>query len=414
VKLAKVQIGVVGLGLVSSAHIKGYMSHPAAEVLAVCDLDETQARKVARQFGIPKLYTSYAEMLTDPAINTIDIMTPTYLHRPMAIAAARAGKNIHCEKPLGLTLKEGEDICDEADNHDVALAVDETYLFMATIVKARELIEAGEIGKPQQIRQRFGPWLDRPGVLDAVHGDGTNIEKWREDSRLAGGNGFPWQFDHNVHFFAMAQYLMNGSPVKTVYSVKADNSWLRGKVAAQAGGDAVDPENLYEVNTGYDFPLMTWTHEDPACLGVWMRAERLNGKYDFMTGLSATVIGDKGLIDFLGEGGGGLRWNGKPVHLVLHRRGKEPETFRFDDDGEDDIWESKVSYYSSAHAHRMHEFVDSLTSGRPSRYTGRDGLRDLRVAIASICSAREGLPVEVAEVTDERFYGDAVGKEKKR
>jgi predicted dehydrogenase len=162
-------------------------------------------------------------MLTDPAINTIDIVTPTYLHRPMAVAAARAGKNIHCEKPLGLTLEEGEDICDEADNHGVALTVDETYVFMATIVKARELIEAGEIGKGQQIRQRFGAWLDRPGVLDAVHGDNTNIEKWREGSSKAGGNGFPWQFDHNIHFFAMAQYLMNGSPVKRVCSVKADN-----------------------------------------------------------------------------------------------------------------------------------------------------------------------------------------------
>ncbi len=407
-KLDKVKIGVVGLGLVSSAHIKGYMSHPGAEVVAVCDLDEPQAQKVAKQFGIPKYYTSYTEMLTDPAINTIDIMTPTYLHRPMAVAAAKAGKNIHCEKPLALTLEEGGDICDQADNHGVALAVDETYVFMATIVKARELIEAGEIGKPQQIRQRFGTWLDRPGVIAAVHGDTTNIEKWREDSSKAGGNGFPWQFDHNIHFFAMARYLMNGSPVKKVYSVKADNSWLGDRVAPQTGDDGEGSEKLYEVNTEYDFPLMTWTHEDPACLGVWMRAERLNGKYDFMTGLSATVIGEKGLIEFLGEGGGGLRWDGKLVHLVLHRRGKEPETFRFDDEGEDDIWESEVSYYSSAHVHRMHEFVDSLIGGRPSRYTGRDALRDLRVAIASICSAREGLPIEVAEVTDERFYTDSV------
>ena len=61
-----------------------------------------RARRVSQQFGIAKYYTSYTEMLTDPAINTIDIMTPTYLHRPMAVAAARAGKNIHCEKPLGL------------------------------------------------------------------------------------------------------------------------------------------------------------------------------------------------------------------------------------------------------------------------------------------------------------------------
>ena len=293
-KLDKVTIGAVGLGLVSSAHIKGYMSHPDAEVLAVCDSDETRARRVSQQFGIAKYYTSYTEMLTDPAINTIDIMTPTYLHRPMAVAAARAGKNIHCEKPLGLTLAEGEDICDEADNHGVALAVDETYVFMPTIVKACELIEAGEIGKPHQVRQRFGAWVERPGVIDAAHAGSTNIERWREDSSKAGGNGFPWQFDHNIHFFAMAQFLLNGSPVKRVYSV----------------------------NTGHDLPLITWAHEDPACLGVWVRADRPDREYDFMAGLSATVIGEKGLIEFLGEGGGGLRWEGKPVHLVLHRRGK--------------------------------------------------------------------------------------------
>jgi predicted dehydrogenase len=92
VKLDKVKIGVVGLGLVSSAHIKGYMSDPAAEVLAVCDLDETQAQRVAKQFGIPKYYTSYAEMLTDPAINTIDIMTPTYLHVSVQRVSARSAR----------------------------------------------------------------------------------------------------------------------------------------------------------------------------------------------------------------------------------------------------------------------------------------------------------------------------------
>jgi predicted dehydrogenase len=168
------------------------------------------------------------------------------------------------------------------------------------------------------------------------------------------------------------------------------------------GGEA--PHSLYEVNTE-EVPIMTWTYEDPACQGVWMRAEHLNGKYNFMTGFSATVIGEKGLIEVLGEGGGGLRWDGKPVHLVLHRDGKEPNAFRFDDEGGDDIWQSEVSDYSSAHAHRMHEFVDSLTNGHLSRYSGRDGLRDLRVAIGSICSAREGAPVEVGEVTDSRYFG---------
>ncbi len=67
------------------------------------------------------------------------------------------------------------------------------------------------------------------------------------------------------------------------------------------------------------------------------------------------------------------------------------------------ILKSRIT--ADAHVRRMHEFVDSLTAGRLSRYTGRDGLRDLRVAIGSICSAREGNPIEVREVTDSLFFG---------
>ena len=103
-KLAKVKNGIVGLGMVCDSHIKAYLSDPNAEVVAVCDLDGARAKAVAAEFGIRKTYTSYDEMLKDDEINTIDITTPTVLHAPMSIAAARAGKNILCEKPFCLTL----------------------------------------------------------------------------------------------------------------------------------------------------------------------------------------------------------------------------------------------------------------------------------------------------------------------
>ncbi len=109
----------------------------------------------------------------------------------MAVAAAKAGKHIHCEKPLALTLAEGEDICREADKHGVALAVDETYIFMATIVMAHELIEAGEIGKPQQIRQRFGAWVDRPGVIHAIHGKVAVLSSGAGTREKRGATVFP-------------------------------------------------------------------------------------------------------------------------------------------------------------------------------------------------------------------------------
>jgi len=108
------------------------------------------------------------------------------------------------------------------------------------------------------------------------------------------------------------------------------------------------------------------------------------------------------MIEVLGEGGKGLHWQGKDVHLILHRRDRETVTFRLDEGG-DDIWQSEVSYYSKAHLNQIHEFVDALISGKTPRYTGIDGKRDVRTTMAAICSAKEGVPVKVAEMSDARF-----------
>ncbi|WP_142524026.1 Gfo/Idh/MocA family protein [Raoultella ornithinolytica] len=397
--VSKVKVGIVGLGLVSDSHIKAYLSHPDSEVVAVCDLDEAHAKEVAKKYGVPKYYTSYDEMLKDSDINTIDIITPTFLHAPMSIAAAQAGKNIHCEKPFCRTLEEGLEVCQTAEKYGVTLAVGESYVFMTSIKKARELIDSGAIGKPQQIRQRFGAWVERAGALD----DGREVTDehrgWRMDSSKAGGNGFPWMFDHCVHFFAAAEYLMNDNRIKEVYSLKSDISWMNDASNFQMDESEM---NIYQPEAAGDIPIMTWTYEDSACQGVWMRAEALNGKYDPMFGFSCIVIGDKGMIEVLGEGGKGLNWKGKEVHLVLHRKDHETETFRFEEGG-DDIWQSEVSYYSQAHINQIHEFVDSLTGAQTLRYSGLDGRRDVRTSMAAICSAKEGVAVKVDEVTDDRF-----------
>jgi predicted dehydrogenase len=146
--LSEVKVGLVGLGLVCESHIKAYRAHPKARVVAVCDLDEDRAGQIASKYGIPKTYTDYAQMLADTEIDTVDITTPTVLHAPMAIAAARAGKHILCEKPFCLTLAEGQAACDAADAADVTLMVGESYIFMTSIMKARALIDVGHIGRP--------------------------------------------------------------------------------------------------------------------------------------------------------------------------------------------------------------------------------------------------------------------------
>ncbi len=380
-----VRVGIVGLGLVAGAHVKGYESHRRAGVMAVCDLDRDRAEAFAKEHGVPRVYSSFEAMLQDPVLNAIDIATPTFLHASQTRAAAESGRHVHCEKPFCRTMLEGQEACQAARSRQVVLMVGETYAFIASHQKARALIEAGEIGRPLQIRERHGAWQERKAARVYT---GPAQRNWRVDPEKSGGGRYPWIFDHAVHFFSTAEYLMLDQKVAEVFSVPA-----RGSADPARGGARHDPYTLAEV----DIPIITWRFEDPACQGVWMRAERLNGKYDFMRGFSTCVLGEKGMIEVLGEGGDNLFWQGQKQHLLLHREGRETVAFRFDEGG-DDVWESEISYYSQGHVNQVHHFIDCIVEGREPRYSGEQGVRAVQCTLAAILSAEEQRMVRLSEV----------------
>ena len=107
-----VVVGTLGAGYASRLHGNGYkkVSGVRVRLKTVCDLNTDLARQVQEEFGYEQITADFQEMLADPEIDVIDIVTPPFVHIPMAIQAMRAGKHVICEKPLtGYFGKKGEE-----------------------------------------------------------------------------------------------------------------------------------------------------------------------------------------------------------------------------------------------------------------------------------------------------------------
>ena len=109
--LDRVRIAIVGCGSISSLNAAGYLEHEDCEVVALCDPDLDRCRRRAREWGVePKLYRCYEEVLADPDVDAVELLTPTHLHAGQSIAALEAGKHVSCQKPMAATVAEAERI----------------------------------------------------------------------------------------------------------------------------------------------------------------------------------------------------------------------------------------------------------------------------------------------------------------
>ena len=105
-----VRYGVIGAGVIASLTASKLKPGGAVKVVAVADVNEAAAQKLADTAGGARVLTDYHQLLADPEIEAVYIATPPFLHKPMTIDALRAGKHVCCEKPFVLTRQEVLDI----------------------------------------------------------------------------------------------------------------------------------------------------------------------------------------------------------------------------------------------------------------------------------------------------------------
>jgi len=154
--MKKIGVGIIGAGWISNWHIKGYKSlQDKVELLAIADTNKERAKEVAKKNGIKYVFTNYKELLKLEEIEAINITTPTFLHKEMVIDAAKAGKNILCEKPFALNIEESEEMVKVARENKIFLMPGHNRLFFPPHRKVKEMIDKGKIGEPKIFQGNF-------------------------------------------------------------------------------------------------------------------------------------------------------------------------------------------------------------------------------------------------------------------
>jgi predicted dehydrogenase len=141
-------------------------------VLGIASRDRGRAEATARDLGIPRAYGSYEELLADPDIDAVYAPLPNHLHAAWTIAAARAGKHVLCEKPLGMTASEAQEMVDACREAGVVLMEAFMYRQHPSWVAVRELVASGRIGRLRAVDSWFSYFLEDPANIRNIRAFG--------------------------------------------------------------------------------------------------------------------------------------------------------------------------------------------------------------------------------------------------
>ena len=206
-EVKKVRWGILSTALIGTAKVIPAMQRGAfCEVTGIASRDQSKAAEWAGKLGIAKAYGSYDEILADPDIDAIYNPLPNHLHVPWSLKAIEAGKHVLCEKPIGLTSDEGQQLVDAARAYP-QLKVMEAFMYRHNPQwqRAKEIVTSGGVGEVRTVQTSFSYFND----------DSENI---RNMSGIGGGG----LMDIGCYCISLARFLFDREPLRLVATVETD------------------------------------------------------------------------------------------------------------------------------------------------------------------------------------------------
>jgi predicted dehydrogenase len=363
-------IGLVGYGFMGRTHSNAYKRvNDFFEVAyrpvlkAVCGRTAEGATAFAEKWGYESIETDWRKLVEREDIDAIDICTPNYTHAWIAIAAAQAGKMVLCEKPLAMNLVEGQAMVDAIEKAGVPNTVWYNYRRIPAVTLAKQLIDAGRLGKIFHYRANF--LQDWTISADLPQG-GTGL--WRLDVAAAGSGVTGDLLAHCIDTALWLNGTISSVSAMTETFIKQRKHNLTGKV---------EP-------VGIDDACAFLCRFDNGSLGLFESTRYARGHKAFYT---FEINGEKASI----------KWDLEDLHRL--------EYFDHSDDSIVRGWRSvhvtdgDMPYmkqwwvpglqigYEHTFVHQVADFLDDLAKGQPTAPTFRDALVTQAVCDAVLDSA---------------------------
>ncbi len=330
------RVGIVGAGSMGHAHAAGWQA-AGAEIVGVTSQWGTTAKVLAQACGA-RAFADLEALL--PEVDVVDLCVPSDLHRPMALRAAAAGKHVVCEKPIALSLADGEAMIDACTRAGVRLFIAHVVRFFPQYRTAAESVQAGQLGQLGVMRCRRVAYPPRQGQAS-----------WFADEARSGGV----LLDLMVHDFDYVLWL--GGPVSRVFakSIMQTHPEARG-----------------------DYVLVTLRFESGAMALV-------EGGWAYPTGVFRTAFdlaGSDGLIE----------WDSASTESIERLLVSEEEVAAAAVGLPLTVLAEDPYVTEIKHVH------EALVSGQPFAVSPEEALAALRVGLAARASLRSGRSVAPAEV----------------
>jgi predicted dehydrogenase len=343
--MSKLRIGYIGCGFMAQkVHIPNIVSLGECELVALAEARPKLGALVQARYRIPKLYANHLELAKDRSIDAVAVSAHYALQGDIAVDLLNAGKDVFMEKPMAISLEQGQRIIDAEKRSGKRLMVGYMKRYDAGNIKVKQLLESnaasGELGKIRFVRNHGfgGDWtagLDTPmdGTDEAYPPFSIRWPSWLPERQRDGYINYLQQYTHNVN---LVRWFLGGAPGATAKAAQLDpQDGVRGVVVIDAGGVPVTIESGWVAYEGWD------EHTQIYLDGGWIRTE------------APPLL---------------LRNVPATVELYRAKDSEKAKTSFFPENGR--LWSYKEE---------MRHFVTNAQSGKPFTSSATDTLEDVRL-----------------------------------